>query len=240
MIDHKQLLPSAFKYSVPVLLGYITLGAALGLFAVERGYPWYLSPIMGLIMYAGAGQFIAVGMFAAGATLAEMVLIQFVVNARHLAYGLSMYRRYRSTGSFRLYLIFSLTDETFALLSSSKEDFVTDLGERGRFMFLVSLFNQCYWVLGLLLGSLIGSIIPWDFYGVSFALNALFIVLMIEQILRIKRPAPFIISALTAIIAVFILPGVTSARLSLLSAMIISLGIIQLFETRHKVKEAAP
>ena len=230
--QHRRLLAMAIKYSFPVFLGYITIGIAFGLFTVERGYPWYLALATGLIMFAGAGQFIAVGLFAAGASLAEAVLIEFVVNARHMAYGLSMIRRFSNAGVFRPYLIFALTDETFALLSSLPED-NADLAERGRFMFLVSLLNHIYWNTGILIGALAGSIIPWNFEGVSFALTALFIVLMIEQMLRIKRPAPFIISAITAVSAVFILPGVLSSRLSLLSAMIVSLGIVLLFETRR-------
>jgi len=239
---HHRLLSAAIKYTFPVFLGYITIGIAFGLFTVERGYPWYVALATGIIMFAGAGQFIAVGLFAAGASLAEAVLIEFVVNARHMAYGLSMIRRFRNTGVFRPYLIFALTDETFALLSSlpeisaaenSSKEFNSVLAERGRFMFLVSLLNQIYWNTGILVGALSGSLIPWNFAGVSFALTALFIVLMIEQIIRIKRPAPFIISALTAVAAVFLLPGVLSSRFSLLSAMIVSLGIVQFINTRR-------
>jgi 4-azaleucine resistance transporter AzlC len=244
----RHLFFAAVKYSFPVFLGYITIGIAFGLFAVERGYPWYLALATGVIMFAGAGQFIAVGLFASGASLAEAVLIEFVVNARHIAYGLSMIRRFRSAGVFRPYLIFSLTDETFALLSALPEIppgsaaaaenpvpvYNSSLKERGRFMFLVSLLNQIYWNTGILIGAFAGSVIPWNFEGVSFALTALFIVLMVEQMFRIKRPAPFVISALTAAAAVFLLPGVLSSRFSLLSAMIISLGVVQFFEARKK------
>ncbi|MDR0598461.1 MAG: AzlC family ABC transporter permease [Treponema sp.] len=230
----RRLLPAALKYSFQVFLGYITLGAAFGIFALERGYPWYVALATGVIMYAGAGQFIAVGLFAAGAPLLEAALIEFVVNARHMAYGVSMLRRFRDAGAFRPYLIFALSDETFALLSSLPEE--TDparLKERGRLMFLVSLLDQLYWNGGILIGSLAGTLIPWNFEGVGFALTALFIVLMIEQILRVRRPAPFVISALVSAAAVFLLPGELSPRLSLLSAMVLSLGLVQLFEARR-------
>ena len=240
MSVHRRLFLAAIKYSFPVFLGYVPIGIAFGLFTVERGYPWYLALATGLVMFAGAGQFIAVGLFAAGASLAEAVLIEFVVNARHFAYGLSMIRRFRSAGVFRPYLIFALTDETFALLSSlpdlpadkdSSAIYNAGLAERGRFMFYVSLLNHIYWNAGILAGAFAGSVIPWNFEGVSFALTALFIVLMIEQILRMKQAAPFVISAIVAIAAVFLLPGVLSSRFSLLGAMIISLGIVQIFNT---------
>ena len=114
--SRKKLFLSAFKYSFPVLLGYSTIGIAFGLVLSGAGYPWPLALVMGLWMYAGAGQFIAVGLFAAGSSLWEVCLVQLVVNARHMAYGLSMLKRFSAAGRFRPYLIFSLTDETFALL----------------------------------------------------------------------------------------------------------------------------
>jgi 4-azaleucine resistance transporter AzlC len=187
-------------------------------------------------MYAGAGQFIAVGLFAAGAPLIYAVFLEFVVNARHMAYGISMLRRYRDAGHFKPYLIFALTDETFALLSSLPPPENGESGmtgaEKGRFMFLVSLLNHIYWNAGTLAGALAGTFIPWKLDGIGFALTALFIVLMIEQIIRVKKPLPFIVSGISAAAAVFLLPGALSARFSLLAAMVISLGVVQLFEGR--------
>jgi 4-azaleucine resistance transporter AzlC len=180
---------------------------------------------MGIVMYAGAGQFISVGLFAAGAGLPEAVLVQLVVNARHMAYGLSMLKRFNAAGPFKYYLIFSLTDETFALLSSLPEEDPGG-GDRNRFMFYVSLLNQCYWIIGSVIGAAAGTLLPFDMEGIGFALTALFVVLMIEQILRVKRALPFIVSALTAVLAVLILPS----RLSLLSAMLISLILVQLMD----------
>ena len=235
-----QTLAAAFRYSIPVLLGYVTLGTAFGLVVSDAGYPWYVAAATSLVMYAGAGQFIAVGVFAAGAPLFQAVLLEFVVNARHMAYGISMLRRYRDAGIFKPYLIFALSDETFALLSSLPPPGSCGSGltgeaaekDRYRFMFLVSLLNQIYWNAGTLIGALAGTLIPWKLEGICFALTALFIVLMIEQIIRVKKPVPFVVSGICAAAAVFFLPGEFSSRFSLLSAMIISLGVVQLFETR--------
>jgi len=68
-------------------LGYTTIGIAFGLLVTDAGYPWWLAPVMSVTMFAGAAQFIAVGLFAAGTSLWEAALIQLVVNARHIAYG---------------------------------------------------------------------------------------------------------------------------------------------------------
>jgi 4-azaleucine resistance transporter AzlC len=231
----------ALEYSFPVFLGYITIGTAFGLFAVDSGYPWWLALLTSLVIFAGAGQFIAVGLFAAGAGLAECMLVELVVNARHMAYGITMFKPYKNIrGLSKWYLIFSLTDETFALLSSLSSDgqpeaqsdvsLQIEEKDRSRFVLLVSLLNHSYWVGGTLIGALAGSFIPFETEGVGFALTALFVVLMIEQILKKKKPGVFIISAAAAVLGVIFLPS----RLALLGAMAVSLACIQLMERlRH-------
>jgi 4-azaleucine resistance transporter AzlC len=227
---HPAVFTAALKYSVPVLLGYLAIGIAFGLLLVDAGYPWWLSPVMGIVMYAGAGQYIAVGLFAAGTTLWEALLVQLVVNARHMAYGISMLKRFQKAGPYKYYLIFALTDETFALLSSLPEEEAAGSGtspeNRGPFMFYVALLDQCYWVAGSLIGAVAGSLLPFDTEGIGFALTALFVVLMVEQILRVRRPGVFIVSALVASLAVFFLP----VQYSLLSALAFSLALTPLVE----------
>jgi 4-azaleucine resistance transporter AzlC len=197
-------------------------------------------------MYAGAGQYIAVGLFAAGASLWEAALVQLVVNARHIAYGLSMLKRFRKAGPFRFYLVYALTDETFALLSSMPppERGAEDEGGRSRFMFYAALLNQLYWVSGSVAGALAGSLIPFDASGVGFALTALFVVLMVDQVfpaVRNVRDGPtrkgtrtpshvFIVSALAAVLAFFILPD----RAALLAAMAVSLLVSGIIEKSKK------
>jgi len=227
------VLAQAFMYSVPVLLGYLAIGMAFGLLISNAGYPLWLALFMSLWMYAGAGQYIAVGLFVGGTTFLEACLIQLVVNARHIAYGLSMINRFPRK-FFKPYLIFSMTDETFALLSSlpagEREGLPPPGKERDRFMLYVSLLDQGYWVGGSFIGAAIGALIPFDLEGIGFALTALFIVLMIEQIFRTKKASIFVLSALAALLAVFILPDL----ITLLSGMALALVFSFLFELISK------
>ena len=240
-----RLLFAAFKYSIPVLLGYLTIGIAFGLLVEDAGYSWWLTLAMSGVMFAGAGQFIAVGLFAAGTSIWEAALVQLVVNARHIAYGLSMVKRFKFSGFTKLYCIFGLTDETFALLSSIPEPegdddamHVPGLAQpipgasRARFMFLVTLLNQGYWVAGSLIGTIAGSFLPFDTTGIGFALTALFIVLMLEQILRVRKPGIFIISAIPAILGVVFLPS----RMSLLAALALALAVCSLMGKKAVIK----
>jgi len=212
------LFAKALRFSFPVLLGYLAIGSAFGFLLADAGYPWWLAPAMGIIMYAGAGQYIALGLFAAGTTLWEAVLVQLMVNARHVAYGFSMMNRFREAGPLRLYLIFGLTDETFALLSSMPE--TADKRSGTRLMFLVTLLNQSYWILGSLAGALAGALIPFGTEGIGYALTALFIVLMAEQMLRLRKPGVFAVSAAAAVLCAALMP----ARVSLLAAFALALA----------------
>ncbi|MDR0550594.1 MAG: AzlC family ABC transporter permease [Spirochaetaceae bacterium] len=230
---------SAFKYSIPVLMGYLAIGVAFGLLLQQAGYPWYLALFMSIVMYAGSAQYIAVGLFASGASLASALLIQLVVNARHIAYGITMLGRYKSSGGVsvlrKIYTIFALTDETFALLSSweAPKDWTED--EQSRFMFYVSLLDHSYWTAGSVIGAVCGSLIPFKIEGIGFALTALFIVLMIEQIYRIKKALPFIAAACAALLCAALLP----VKVSLLSALVLSLAVVQLLPGHNGAANAA-
>jgi 4-azaleucine resistance transporter AzlC len=228
---HRHIFFEALRYSFPVLLGYLAIGSAFGFLMADAGYPWWLALVMSALMYAGAGQYIAVGLFAAGVPLWEAVLVQLVVNARHIAYGLSMMNRFSDAGTIKWYLIFGLTDETFALLSSLPEN--KNKKEQARFMFLITLLDQSYWVTGSVIGAIAGSLLPFSTEGIAFALTALFIVLMIEQIRQVRKPGIFIVSGVAAILCVLFL----HARVSLLAAMAIALAVSSLLPKAQRGNE---
>ena len=91
-------------------------------------------------------------------------------------------------------------------------------------MFYVALLNQGYWTAGSVVGALAGALITFDMYGIGFALTALFIVLMIEQIKRVKKPGVFVVSGAAALLGVFLLPG----SVSLLAALALALALAPL------------
>ncbi|MDR0324253.1 MAG: AzlC family ABC transporter permease [Treponema sp.] len=242
------LLKAAFIYSVPVLLGYTAIGIGFGLLLSDAGYPWFLALFMSIWMYTGAGQYAAVGLFVSGAALLEACLIQLVISARHIAYGLSMLNRFPK-GPVRPYLVFSMTDETFALLSSLPDNLQSKWSdnERKRFMFYVSLLDHCYWIGGSLAGAVIGSLFPFDMEGIGFSLTALFIILFLEQIFRAfnisKKPTEnvqqgrcyrfsfnksgvFLLSAAAALLSVILLPE----RITLLAGMVLALVLSSFWE----------
>jgi len=86
----------------------------------ELGYPWYFSTLMGIFVYAGAAQFMAIGLIGAGVGLLEIAISTFFLNSRHLFYGLAFLKIFGRWNFRKFYLIFGLTDETYALMTTIK------------------------------------------------------------------------------------------------------------------------
>lgn len=168
----------AFTRSLPVMAGYLVLGLGFGILLQTRGYGWGWALAMSVLIYAGSMQYVAINLLAGGATLLSAALMTLMVNARHLFYGVSMLDRYKQTGRAKPYLIFALTDETYSLVCSGEMPAGVD---RNRYFLLLSLFDQCYWVVGSVAGALLGGVLPFDTTGIDFSMTALFLVVLTDQ-----------------------------------------------------------
>ncbi|WP_027088979.1 AzlC family ABC transporter permease [Thomasclavelia saccharogumia] len=170
-----KILKEAFKESIPVMMGYLVLGFAFGALLVSKDYPTYYALIMSFFIYAGSMQFVTISLLTAKSSLLNAFIMTLVVNARHIVYGLSMLNRFEKMKVLKPYMIFSLTDETFSLL-------IKDDQQNKYVSFFISLFDQCYWIIGSLIGATISNIITFDSRGLEFSMTALFIVIVIDQI----------------------------------------------------------
>ena len=166
--------PSLFAISLPVLLGYIPLGMTFGFLMVSQGIAWYIPILFSLFVYAGAAQFLAVGLVLNHATLLDTAIATFLINLRHIFYGLSLFDFLPHTWAKRLYFMFGITDETYSLLTSSKA------ANPSNALSIVAL-NQSYWVAGTTIGALLATSLP-PIKGIEFSLTALFVILLVEQI----------------------------------------------------------
>lgn len=186
----KNAVRTAFLDTVPVMTGYMFLGFGFGILLYQSGYGVLWSFAMSLFIYAGSMQYMTVSLLTGGASLLTAALTTLVVNARHLFYGISMVDAYKGAGRRKPYLIFALTDETYSLVSQNRTpEGISRLG----YCFLVSLFDQIYWVAGSVLGSLAGSLLPLNFEGIEFVLTALFVTIFVEQWLSTKNHFPAIV-----------------------------------------------
>ena len=193
----KERIKKAFIMTIPVLTGYVCLGIGFGLILESKGFGMLWSFAMGLFIYAGSMQYVAIDLLTDGASLIVAGLTALMVNARHLFYGISMIDKYKSAGKAKPYMIFALTDETYSLI-------VSDNSKDKKLFFLISLFNHCYWILGCTLGSVIGSLITFNTEGIDFALTALFVTVFVEQWLSSKNHLSAIIGVGSTVLCLLV------------------------------------
>ena len=188
---------TAFPYTIPVFTGYLFIGTAFGVMFQEKGYNFLWAVFMSMVVYAGSGQYLAVNFFAPQVGFWDMIFMTFMVNVRHIFYGLSLLEKFGRMGKKRLYMIFSLTDETYSLLCAAK--IPKDVPE-DKFLFAVALLDQGYWVLGSAIGAMAGALIPFDAQGIEFAMTALFLVIFVEQWLSGGKRIPAVIGVLSTVL----------------------------------------
>ena len=217
----------AFVKTLPVMAGYVVLGVGFGILLRGAGFGVWYALAMSVFIYAGSMQYVGVGLLAGGASVLSAILTTVMVNARHLFYSISMIRLYKGAGRYKPYMIFALTDETYSLLCDGS---VPEGEDPHRYRFFVSLFNQCYWVTGSVLGSLLGAVLPFSTAGIEFSMTALFIASFTEQWMNTRDHVPALTGLLSTLLCL-VLFG--SERFLIPAMMLMTLALTLLGKRRE-------
>lgn len=182
MPDRFVILKQAFIDSLPVLMGYSAMGFAAGVLlsahsGIDHAGIWgFLTSFTSI---SGALQFMLVDWIAKRTPLLDVALLTFCLNIRYAMYGFSLIDRFRGIGFHKkFYLIWSLTDETYALETQCR---IPDQKKNIRYCLLLAFFDHFYWVLGVTAGALAGKALPFSNKGIDFAMTALFLVILTDQ-----------------------------------------------------------
>lgn len=219
----KKVIKAAFPVTIPVMLGYISVGIAFGLLFQKSGYNFLWAIFMSISVYAGSMQFVAINLLTGGAGFIEIALMTLFVNIRHVFYGLSFIDKFKEMGKKRNYMIFSLTDETYSLLCASKAPEGVDSNS---FFFCIAFMNQLYWIIGSVIGSIAGSLITFNTKGIDFAMTALFVVIFIEQWYSYKKHIPVLIGIAATILSLLVF----GANNMILPSMVLITATLMLFQ----------
>lgn len=210
----------AFMQSIPVMLGYIFLGIAFGLMLHDGGYSYWWAFFASLTIYAGSMEFVLVTLLTGGASLLYSAVMTFFINGRHLFYGLSFIEKFKKMGKAYPYMVFSLTDETYSVLCALK---VSDGMRENRVMFWIALFDHCYWIIGSVLGGVLGELIAFDTTGIDFSMTALFVVIVLNQWMDSKEHKPALLGGIVGMICLlffgaeqFLLPALSLTAIILI------------------------
>ena len=174
---------AAFPYTIPILTGFLFLGIAYGIYMNVSGFSPIYPILMSMAIFAGSMEFVTVDLLLGMFHPMSALILAFMVNARHLFYGISMLDKYKNVGKKRWYLIFGMCDESFSINCTTEVPAGVD---RGWFYFFVTLLNQCYWVCGAAIGGICGSLISFETEGLDFVMTALLVVIFLEQWMKEK------------------------------------------------------
>lgn len=222
MKGYKKAFKKAFPYTIPVFTGYLFIGTAFGVMFAEKGYSFLWAMFMSIVVFAGSGQYLAVNFFAPGVSFLQVIFLTFMVNVRHVFYGISLVERFNRFGKSRWYMIFGLTDETYSLLCTTK---VPEGVDEEKFLFAITILDHSYWVLGSIIGAIAGTVLPISSEGIEFAMTALFVVIFIEQWMEKKNRIPELIGVCIATIALVIFGSsnfVLPAMLLIIAVLLVS------------------
>lgn len=211
----------AFPKTIPVMVGYLFLGAAYGILMNVNGFGVGMTLAVSVFVYAGSLQYLGVTMLAALVHPLTALFMSVMLNARHLFYGISMLGKYGEVKKGKAYLIFGLTDETFSVLCHEE---VPEGLDRDKVYLWITFLDQCYWVAGSVTGALAGNYIGFDTTGLDFALTALFVVIFTDQWKQKEGRPSAVIGLVSAVLCLAVL-GQSAFIVPAMVMILVILGI---------------
>ena len=209
----------ALTNTLPIFFTYLFLGIAFGIMMSDAGYGVALSILAALTIYSGSMQMAMVPMMTAATPLPMLAVMTFFINARYMFYGVGFIDRFRKMGIRCPYMVVTLTDETYSLLSTAKIDAGLD---RDKTSFLITLLDHSYWIFGCTLGACMGEFLQFDLRGIEFSATSFFLVACVNQWRQYKSKLPFFVA--TAIgIGLFLLLG---KDLFLIPTLVLSFAVL--------------
>lgn len=203
------------KAGFPIALGYLPVALTFGLLSKTTGLSLVETIGMSIFVFAGASQFMALQMFAAGTSGIEIILATFIINIRHLLMSASINERVGKEHPLKkIVYAFGITDETFSVASLYKGRL------NAAFMFGLILMAYGSWVICSGAGFAVGASLPAILQNsMSIALYALFIGLIVPSLKKHRKIVYlFVFAAFFNTIGVFFLSTgwsiVTSTLLS--------------------------
>jgi 4-azaleucine resistance transporter AzlC len=190
---------------LPLWLGAAPFGLAYAVTALAAGLTPAQTLAMSLLVFSGAAQFTAAGLFATAAAPLTIVVTTLVVNARHLLLAASLAPYVRHAPAWkRALLAFHLTDESYAI---GMRAFLDGTGSTA-YQFGANLSMYVIWPASTVAGLLLGTLIPDPAaYGLNLVFPLTFIGLLVPLLRdRVSVGVALLAGALT-LGGALLLPG---------------------------------
>ncbi len=176
---NKEQFLRGMRSGIPVILGFVPVGIAYAFMARQAGFSVFQTCFMSLSVFAGASQMMAVGMYAQGAGMIAIILATFILNLRHVIMSTCVVNRMTTGGlKIRLLSAFGVTDESFAIFTTEKEENCTVM-----YLLGLILVNYSSWNVGTLIGAVASDFLPEILTAsLGISLYAMFIGLLMPNL----------------------------------------------------------
>ena len=220
-----------FVDTLPLWLGVAPFGAIYAVSALAAGLDALQTLAMSLFVFAGASQFTAAGLFAAGIAPWTIIITTAIINARHLLLGASLAPLVRNLPvALKALMAFQLTDESYAV---GMRRWLAGRGS-ARYQFGSNISLYVIWQLSTLAGILLGARIPdMASYGLDLVFPLTFIGLLVPLLRTRVSGVVAILAGVLTIGGALVLPG----RWYILIAGIVASGV-GAFLVRHGDEQA--
>lgn len=210
MMDQKPNRQGDFAAGVltilPLLVAVVAYGLLLGTLAAQKGLTPLETALMSALVFAGAAQLVAVDIWSQPPAILLLGLTALTVNLRHVLMGAALAPFVKGWPGGQVYFgLFFMTDENWALaLRRTTTGRLTPA-----YYFGLALPLYLGWISCTTLGAIFGGFLQDPArYGVDFAFTAVFLTLLTGLWKGRRSAYPWLASALVAVAAYKLLPGV--------------------------------
>jgi 4-azaleucine resistance transporter AzlC len=193
------------RVALPVALTDSAVALVFGVLARQAGLSPAETVLMSVLVFAGAAQFVALGLWASPLPVASIVLTTLVVNLRHVLMGASLRPWFSRLSPLNAYTsLFFMVDESWALsiaqFNRGEED--------GSFLLGAGLAVFIGWVGGTFIGRTLGTALKHPSrFGLDFAITAVFLALLVGLWKGKSDVLPWAAAAAASVVGFHVLPG---------------------------------
>ncbi|HEU5014376.1 MAG TPA: AzlC family ABC transporter permease [Roseiflexaceae bacterium] len=203
--SHRRDFRAGFVAMLPLWLGAAPFGVIYAVTALEAGLTPLQTLAMSLLVFAGASQFTAAGLFASGVAPLTIVITTLIINLRHvlLAASLAPYLR-RAPAWFKALLAFQITDESYAVGTRA---FLDGSGSPA-YQFGANMSMYVIWPISTALGIALGSFLPdTAAYGLDLVFPLTFIALLVPLLRERVSVLVAVVAGVLTLGGALLLPG---------------------------------
>lgn len=191
------------RHGFPIACGYFFVSFTFGILGASLGFRWWESTLISMTNLTSAGQIAGIKTIAAGGSVFELALSQFIINLRYSLMGISLSQNMSEdvSGPRRAFLGFGITDEIYGVAASRKVPVTT--------AYFLGLMTLPYfgWAFGTLFGAILGDILPKTVTEVmSLAIYGMFIAIVVPAAKESRRVLGVVAIAATVSCLMYYVP----------------------------------